>query len=158
MSTRQHVTWDSPVGPVTAVEEDGALVRFGTGAPDESCGERDEDALPALREQHEAYWRGELRAFDVPLAPPGTPFQQEVWAALRTIPYGETWSYKRLAEEVGRPAAVRAVGAANGRNPVWLVVPCHRVIGSDGRLGGYAGGVDVKRYLLDHERAALGRG
>ena len=152
---RCHAVWDSPVGQVVAVADDGALVRFGTGSADETCGPRDDDVLPVLREQLDAYWSGALRDFDVPLAPAGTPFQQEVWSALRTIPYGETRSYKDLAEQIGRPSAVRAVGAANGRNPIWLVVPCHRVIGSSGKLVGYAGGVEVKRYLLDHERGAL---
>jgi methylated-DNA-[protein]-cysteine S-methyltransferase len=154
---RSHAVWESPVGPVVAVEEDGALVRFGVDrAPDPAAvGQRDDDVLPALREQLEGYWRGELRDFDVPLAPRGTPFQQRVWAALRTIPYGQTRSYAEVAGQIGQPTAVRAVGAANGRNPIWLVVPCHRVIGSTGALTGYAGGLDVKRYLLDHERGAL---
>ena len=105
----------------------------------------------------EAYWCHQLTDVDVPLQPAGTPFQQRVWAALRTIPYGTTWSYRELAEQIGAPTAVRAVGAANGRNPVWLVIPCHRVIGSNGALTGYAGGLDVKRWLLDHERAGLWR-
>ena len=159
-ATRSHTVLDSPVGPVVAVDEDGALVRLGTVATGSAfdpaaCGERDDDVQPALREQLDAYWRGDLRDFDLALAPRGTPFQQRVWAALRTIPFGTTWSYAQLAEEIGSPSAVRAVGAANGRNPIWLVVPCHRVVGSDGKLVGYAGGLDVKRFLLDHERAAL---
>ena len=155
--TRTHAVWDSPLGPVVATEESGALLRLGVRVdPRPDDGERDDDGvLPALREQLEAYWRGELQQFDVPLALVGTPFQRQVWDALRTIPYGQTWSYARLAEEVGRPTASRAVGAANGRNPVWLVVPCHRVVASSGALTGYAGGVDVKRWLLDHERGAL---
>jgi methylated-DNA-[protein]-cysteine S-methyltransferase len=155
-ATRAHAVWDSPLGQVVATEDDGAVLRLGVrvdARPDD--GERDDAVLPALREQLEAYWRHELPAFDVPLQLAGTPFQQEVWAALRTIPYGETWSYTRLAEHVGRPAAVRAVGSANSRNPVWLVIPCHRVIGSSGALTGYAGGLDVKRWLLDHERGTL---
>ena len=156
LATRTHAVWDSPLGAVVATEEDGALVRLGVRVePRPDDGERDDAVLPALREQLDAYWRHELTAFDVPLRAAGTPFQQEVWAALRTIPYGTTWSYRELAEAIGRPAAVRAVGAANGRNPLWLVVPCHRVVGSDGTLVGYAGGVDVKRWLLDHERGAL---
>lgn len=122
---------------------------------DPEVGHRDDAVLPAVREQLEAYWRGELRTFDLPLTATGTPFQQKVWTALRTIPFGETWSYAQLADEIGQPSAVRAVGAANGRNPIFLVVPCHRVIGSNGTLVGYAGGLDVKRFLLDHERAAL---
>jgi methylated-DNA-[protein]-cysteine S-methyltransferase len=154
--TRAHGVWDSPLGSVVATEEGGALVRLGVRVePRPDDGERDDAVLPALREQLDAYWRGDLREFDLPLAPAGSPFQQRVWAALRTIPYGQTWSYKQLAEEVGSPSAVRAVGSANSRNPIWLVVPCHRVIGSSGKLVGYAGGLDVKRYLLDHERGTL---
>lgn len=156
-TTRRHAVWESPVGPVLAVEQDGALVRLrvATSADPGTAGPRDDAALPDLRAQLDAYWAGELRDVDVPLAPAGTPFQLRVWAALRTIPYGTTWSYGQLAASIGAPAAVRAVGAANGRNPVWLVVPCHRVIGSSGKLVGYAGGLDVKRFLLDHERGTL---
>src|SRR4029453_10546031 len=95
---------------------------------------------------------GRLRRFDLPLAPEGTPFQQRVWRALLDIPYGETVSYAGLAPRVGRPSAVRAVGAANGQNPLSIVIPCHRVIGSDGRLVGYGGGLDVKETLLALER------
>lgn len=160
MTTLRHTVLDSPIGPLVAVESDGALVRLGTvGAGTRfdpaACGERDDDVLPALREQLEGYWAGSLRAFDLPLGAPGTPFQQRVWAALRTIPYGQTWSYAQLAEVIDKPTAVRAVGAANGRNPIFLVVPCHRVVGSNGTLVGYAGGLDVKRRLLDHERGSL---
>ncbi|HLA78741.1 MAG TPA: methylated-DNA--[protein]-cysteine S-methyltransferase [Vicinamibacteria bacterium] len=100
------------------------------------------------------YFAGRLQALDkVEVDPGGTPFQSQVWLALRRIPAGTTWSYARLAQEVGRPAAVRAVGAANGANPVPLVLPCHRVIGSDGRLVGYGGGLDRKEWLLRHEHA-----
>lgn len=162
LTSPRHTVLDSPLGPVVGVDVDGALVRLGTvgtGALDPArYGDRDDGVLPALREQLDAYWRGELRHFDVALAPAGTPFSQRVWAALRAIPFGETWSYRQLAEHIGRPTAVRAVGAANGRNPIWLVVPCHRVIGSNGHLVGYAGGVDTKRFLLDHERSVLGSG
>ena len=123
--TRTHAVLDSPVGPLVGVVQDGALVRLGpdpTPDPD-VVGQRDDDALPALREQLDAYWAGTLREFDLPLGPPGTPWQQQVWAALRTIPFGETWTYGELAAHLGRPTAARAVGAANGRNPVFLVVP-----------------------------------
>jgi len=100
------------------------------------------------------YFSGDLRAIDrVEVDPRGTPFQKRVWAALRTIPVGTTWSYAELARAVGRPTATRAVGAANGRNPTALVVPCHRVIASDGTLGGYGGGLEMKRWLLRHERS-----
>jgi methylated-DNA-[protein]-cysteine S-methyltransferase len=99
------------------------------------------------------YFAGELRAIDVlPVATAGTPFQREVWSALRKIPCGTTISYGRLAADLGRPAAVRAVGLANGSNPIGVVVPCHRVIGANGSLTGYGGGIERKRWLLDHER------
>lgn len=152
---RSHTVLDSPIGPLVAVVADGALVRLGPDpSPDPAVvGPRDDDALPAVREQLDAYWAGSLRTFDLPLGATGTPFQQRVWAALCTIPFGQTWSYARLADQIGQPTAVRAVGAANGRNPVFLVVPCHRVVGSSGKLVGYAGGLDMKRRLLDHERA-----
>jgi methylated-DNA-[protein]-cysteine S-methyltransferase len=99
------------------------------------------------------YFEGDLGAIDaLPVEASGTPFQQEVWRALRTIPCGSTTSYGKLAEQIGRPAAVRAVGAANGANPIAVVVPCHRVIGSNGSLTGYGGGIERKRWLLDHEK------
>lgn len=151
-----HAVLDTPIGHLVAVvDADGALVRLGPDpSPDPAVvGGRDDDALPALREQLDAYWAGTLQDFDLPLAPPGTPWQQQVWAALRTIPFGQTWSYGQLAAHLGRPTASRAVGAANGRNPVFLVVPCHRVVASTGALTGYAGGLAMKRRLLDHERA-----
>jgi methylated-DNA-[protein]-cysteine S-methyltransferase len=104
----------------------------------------------ALR-QLQAYFAGERSAFDIPLAPEGTEFQRTVWKALLEIPYGETCSYSDLARSIGNPAAVRAVGAANGRNPIGIIVPCHRVIGSSGKLVGYGGGLPMKRMLLDLE-------
>ena len=101
-----------------------------------------------------AYFAGDLHAIDaLRVDAEGTPFQQRVWAALRTIPAGSTWSYAELARVVGQPAATRAVGAANGKNPIALVVPCHRVISSDGTLGGYGGGLEMKRWLLRHEHS-----
>jgi methylated-DNA-[protein]-cysteine S-methyltransferase len=103
-----------------------------------------------------AYFAGSLREFDLPLAPAGTPFQQRVWLALREIPYGQTVSYGEIARRIGRLDAVRAVGAANGRNPLAIVVPCHRVIGSDGRLVGYGGGLPAKSLLLELERRGVG--
>jgi len=99
------------------------------------------------------YFRGKRRRFELAVAPEGTPFQKRVWRELRRIPFGKTWSYARLAEKVGKPGAFRAVGAANGRNPVSLVIPCHRVIGSDGSLTGYGGGMERKRALLELEGA-----
>ena len=152
-------TISSPIGELTVVERDGALVGLymtdHTPAPHlETFGERDDDTLPQLDAQLGEYFAGERTSFDLPLAPTGTDFQQRVWAALRTIPYGETWSYGRLAEAVGQPGAARAVGLANGRNPISIVVPCHRVVGSSGKLTGYAGGVERKAFLLDLERGS----
>lgn len=153
---RTHTSVASPVGPITLVEEDGACVGLWMDAPadlpPERIGAPDDATLPALREQLAAYFAGELRVFDVPLAAGGTAFQQRVWAALRQVPYGTTCSYGELARAIGAPTAARAVGAANGRNPIGIVVPCHRVIGSSGTLTGYAGGLARKRALLDHER------
>jgi methylated-DNA-[protein]-cysteine S-methyltransferase len=109
--------------------------------------------LRAAREQLDAYFAGEITTFDLPLGPSGTTFQQRVWSRLREIPFGETISYAELAHRVGDPRAVRAVGGANGRNPLPIVVPCHRVIGADGSLTGFGGGIDRKRWLLEHEGA-----
>lgn len=156
---RSHTVVDSPLGALTLVDQDGLLAGvWMTGQRHlpgpASYGGRDEAVLPALREQLVAYWQGELTDFDVPLAVQGTAFQQRVWAVLRRIPYGHTWSYGRLAAELGSPGASRAVGLANGRNPVGIVVPCHRVVGSSGHLTGYGGGLERKRILLDLEAGA----
>jgi methylated-DNA-[protein]-cysteine S-methyltransferase len=113
--------------------------------------QRDDAALHEARTQLQAYFAGELRAFELPLAAQGTPFQQEVWRALCDIPYGETISYGELARRIGQPTAARAVGLANGQNPIAVVVPCHRVIGANGALTGYGGGLARKRWLLAHE-------
>jgi methylated-DNA-[protein]-cysteine S-methyltransferase len=109
-------------------------------------------------EQLAAYFAGELSQFDLPLRLDGTPWQRQVWEGLLQIPYGHTVSYAELARRVGNPRACRAVGLANGRNPVAIIVPCHRVIAADGTLGGYGGGLDRKTWLLDHELSVLGRG
>ena len=121
-----------------------------------SAGDGAERVLAAARAQLEAYFAGALTAFDLPLAARGTPFQERVWRALRDIPYGDAISYAELARRIGEPAAVRAVGHANGRNPLPLVVPCHRVIGANGSLTGFAGGIERKRWLLEHEGALRG--
>lgn len=145
---------DSPLGPLTLVAQEGAVV--GLYMVDQRHrpvieGTRDDTILTPLREQLEAYWRRELKEFDVPLSLAGTPFQQQVWAGLQTIPYGESWSYGELAEAIGRPRASRAVGLANGKNPIGVVVPCHRVVGATGSLTGYGGGLARKQWLLDLE-------
>ncbi len=108
-----------------------------------------------VKTQLRAYFSGELRQFDLRLAPVGTPFQLRVWQALRTIPYGELVSYKAIAQAIGNPKAVRAVGGANGRNPIPIIVPCHRCIGSDGSLTGFGGGLDIKKQLIDLEQSSL---
>jgi methylated-DNA-[protein]-cysteine S-methyltransferase len=111
----------------------------------------------AVREQLDAYFAGELEAFDVPLAVHGTDFQVRVWDQLTRIPFGETISYSELARRLDDPKLVRAVGLANGRNPISIIIPCHRVIGADGSLVGYGGGLERKRWLLEHEAVASGR-
>ena len=116
--------------------------------------QRDDAALAPFVEQFAAYFAGRLRRFDLPLAATGTPFQQAVWQALCDIPYGETRSYGDIARTIGKPNAVRAVGAANGRNPLSIIIPCHRVIGQNGSLTGYAGGLPIKQALLTLERAS----
>ncbi len=113
--------------------------------------ERDDNAFADVRDQLAAYFAGERTEFDLLLHLVGTDFQLSAWAALRRIPYGQTRSYREQAEAIGAPNASRAVGAANGRNPISIVVPCHRVIGADGSLTGYGGGIEAKRWLLDHE-------
>ncbi|MBK8447280.1 MAG: methylated-DNA--[protein]-cysteine S-methyltransferase [Micropruina sp.] len=146
-------TIDSPVGPVSiSVNTEGAVTSVLFGEPDVPAppSEASEAAADQLRE----YFACERTTFDLTLAPTGTAFQRTVWAALREIPYGRTESYGALAARIGQPTASRAVGLANGRNPIAIVVPCHRVIGASGTLTGYAGGLDRKRWLLDHERDA----
>jgi methylated-DNA-[protein]-cysteine S-methyltransferase len=154
---RNHAIVDSPVGPLTLVADGGDLAGLYMDdqrhLPDPARhGDRDDDTLPAVREQLAAYFAGELTRFDVPLAMHGTPFQRRVWQALQEIPYGRTWSYGQLADHIGQPGASRAVGLANGRNPIGIVVPCHRVVGSTGKLVGYGGGLARKQLLLDLER------
>ena len=153
---------DSPLGPLTLRAHDGVLSglymtehRHGPAA--DTLGARDDDGLPAAREQLAAYFAGDLVEFDLATTASGTAFQQRVWAALREIPYGATVSYGELATAIGQPTAVRAVGLASGRNPISIVVPCHRVIGSNGTLTGYGGGLERKRWLLAHEGAALAK-
>lgn len=151
---------ESPVGPLLLAGRAGALalIRFPSGAmamqPDDAW-LRDDAAFDAARRQLDEYFAGARRTFDLRLAPHATPFQSRVLAALQRIPYGETRSYKEIAEAIGSPRAVRAVGGANGRNPLPIVIPCHRVIGSSGQLTGFGGGLDTKRYLLDLERGRL---
>lgn len=156
---RTHTVTDSPLGPLTLVAEDEALAGlYMTGQrhrpPEETFGERDPSlaVFGRVAEELEAYFTGELTEFGIPIALRGTSFQRRVWEQLRSIPYGCVISYGQLAERLGQPGASRAVGLANGRNPVGIVVPCHRVVGSTGSLTGYGGGLERKRHLLDFER------
>lgn len=152
----RHTTMDSPLGELTLYGDGEALGGLLTppkeGRTVPSDWVRDEAAFTEVRKQLTAYFEGRLRHFDLPLAPAGTPWQLRVWQALTTIPYGETASYGELAQELGRPTASRAVGMANGRNPISVIVPCHRVIGANGSLTGYAGGLERKEFLLALER------
>ncbi len=159
---RTHAIVASPCGPLTLVAEDGALrglyMTEQRHRPDETTfGEPDPGAEIFVHAETELkeYFAGRRRAFDVPLAFAGTPFQQRVWAELRKIPYGTTISYGELADRLGSPGASRAVGLANGKNPIGIIVPCHRVVGANGSLTGYGGGLERKRYLLDFEQGAL---
>lgn len=158
----------SPLGELVLVADDEGRLRALGWATEHARMERQLRAasrIPDLRLEPavdpfglstglRAYFAGELAALDaLPVEPGGTPFQAQVWRALRTIPCGTTWSYGELARRIGNPTAVRAVGLANGQNPIAIVIPCHRVIGANGSLTGYGGGLDRKRWLLAHERA-----
>ena len=155
------LTYDVVAAPIgrLIVASDGSAVAgvwMANASPSDDQWERQRGADPVLAEaRHEllAYFDGTLREFRVPLAPNGTGFQRRVWTALTRIPYGTTISYADLARRLGNLTAVRAVGAANGRNPIPIIVPCHRVIGSDGSLTGFGGGLDRKEWLLRHEGA-----
>jgi methylated-DNA-[protein]-cysteine S-methyltransferase len=152
-----HTVVDSPVGPLTLVARAGVLSGLYMDGqrhlpPVESFGVADDSAFTDVISQLEAYFAGQLTDFDLPMAFAGTPFQRRVWDALREIPYGERISYGQLASRIGRPSASRAVGLANGKNPISIIVPCHRVVGSAGSLTGYGGGLERKRHLLDFER------
>jgi methylated-DNA-[protein]-cysteine S-methyltransferase len=148
-----QTTISSPVGPLRlTVTDDGAVSRLEFGAGERSDDPRFEPALTQLSE----YFAGERTTFDLPLEPDGgSAFERRVWTELMLIPYGETASYGEIAARIGHPGKARAVGRANGRNPIAIVCPCHRVIGSDGSLTGYGGGLENKRTLLDLEAGAL---
>ena len=151
---------DSPIGRLRLVATDRGLSRLlfdeQADADLRSAGDStqtdDHPVLAAATTQLEEYFAGQRQEFDVPLDLEGTEFQRAAWSALASVPYGETRSYRQQAEAIGRPKAVRAIGAANGRNPVPIVLPCHRIVGSDGSLTGYGGGLPIKEYLLNHEQ------
>lgn len=153
----------SPVGPLTCVMKNNALegLYFET-EPDQmkatsSSWTKSTSQLAAVKVQLSEYFAGSRRQFEIHLHSEGTPFREKVWAKLRTIPYGVTWSYGELARKIGDPNASRAVGLANGRNPIAIVVPCHRVIGSNGSLTGFGGGIERKKWLLEFEARTAGK-
>jgi methylated-DNA-[protein]-cysteine S-methyltransferase len=149
---------DSPIGLLTLAGKGPVLTNLRmvdqTYEPDRADWTLDDRAFPEAVDQLAAYFAGELQQFDLRLEFRGTPFQQKVWEALRTIPYGETRSYGEIALQIGTPTAFRAVGLANGHNPIAVIVPCHRVIGANGSLTGFGGGLDRKKALLDLERSS----
>jgi methylated-DNA-[protein]-cysteine S-methyltransferase len=162
-----YATMPSPVGELLLTAEEAGLTRvyferhqYGDAVDDAwqpakgQTGRAAEVLAEAIR-QLDAYFAGELTEFDLALAPTGTPFQQRVWTALRAITFGDTASYSEIARRISAPDAVRAVGSANGRNPLSIVVPCHRVIGANGDLTGFGGGIERKRWLLRHEGVLL---
>lgn len=158
--TTYTTTMDSPLGPIRIAGTDAGLTRV-----DFQHGLRPVEPIPgwqdapdvlsdAVQQLHE-YFEGTRQTFSVTLAPDGTDFQHEVWRALQHIPFGTTLTYQDLAQALGKPKGARAVGSANGRNPIAIMIPCHRIIGRDGRLRGYASGLPIKRQLLQHEGASL---
>ncbi len=160
--TLTSTTLDTPIGPMTVVASDAGVravlwpddvgrVRL----PDSIVADPDHPVVAAASAQLLEYFAGQRTAFELPLDLVGTEFQLAVWRSLAEIPYGETATYGEQADRIGRPTATRAVGSANGRNPVSIVLPCHRVVGADGSMTGFAGGVDTKRFLIDHEARVL---
>jgi len=143
---------DSPVGKLKIDADDRSITGIWLNAKGTITPGRATGAAAELERQLDAYFAGTLRVFELPLAPKGTPFQLDVWKALQKIPYGSTCSYSDIAKRIGRSDAVRAVGAANGQNPIPIVIPCHRVIGANGSLTGFGGGLKMKAQLLDLER------
>lgn len=149
--------YQTDLGMLYIVQEDDAIAEVGILQPNEII-QYEKKETPLIQnayQQLKEYFQGERQTFQLPLTPKGTPFQQKVWNILQTIPYGETWSYLQMAKAIGNPKACRAVGMANHRNPIGIIIPCHRVIGSNGNLVGYASGLDRKRYLLNLEKETI---
>jgi methylated-DNA-[protein]-cysteine S-methyltransferase len=158
--TTAYTLTPSPIDDLLVLVDDdrrvtGCYVAGQRGAPSlDPAWVHDPAACRKVTDQLDAYFAGDLVDFDLDLAPAGTAFQRQVWDVLATIGFGQTWSYGQVAEQVGRPRGSRAVGQANGRNPISIILPCHRVIAADGSLGGYGWGLPRKRWLLDHESQA----
>lgn len=156
MSTTRYTYTKSPHGDILLARSEAGITRIlfqsGRMRGEPKAGwVRDSAGLQEATDQLRAYFHGHLERFDLPLAPEGTDFQRKVWDMLMQIPYGETVSYQEIAQRIGQPGAVRAVAGANARNRIAIAIPCHRVIGSDGKLRGYAGGMGIKAALLEHE-------
>ena len=144
--------YETPVGKLCIGEEDGVIVRTTWSKIPTEYILKETKLILQCKMQLDEYFRGERKTFDLPLAPKGTDFQKKVWNALQEIPYGETRTYGEIAAAVGNPKAARAVGMANNKNPIGIIIPCHRVVGANGKLVGYAGGMDKKEWLLQLER------
>lgn len=147
--------WQSPMGPLTLAQQDGALTHLLFDFVDMPAPLADTPLFQQARRQLEEYFAGERQVFSLPLSPRGTDFQRRVWQALQAIPYGQTCTYGDIARQVGSPKAFRAVGMANHRNPISIIIPCHRVIGASGGLTGYGGGLPLKQALLELEQHTL---
>ena len=153
--------YDSPVGKIVIKDYSGSITEVYFIKDDEVIHEGNLKETPLIKEaakQLTEYFEGKRKDFDLPIETKGTAFQKSVWEALRTIPYGETWSYKQVAEAVNSPKAYRAVGMANNKNPISIIIPCHRVIGANGKMVGYGGGLHIKEYLLNLEKGTYKEG
>lgn len=148
---RNYYIYESPIGKlyISTLEESVVRLGFEKSSVKEVYGEN--ETIKETISQLEAYFAGKIKEFTLPLKPTGTEFQEKVWEALQKIPYGETRSYKEVAKALGNPKACRAVGMANNKNPIAIIIPCHRVVGANGKLVGYAGGLDIKETLLNIE-------
>ncbi|SEG02868.1 methylated-DNA--[protein]-cysteine S-methyltransferase [Parabacteroides chinchillae] len=147
-----YYSYSTPVGQLEIQADENAVTRIAYSSYPNQAIYKETPLIKKAFQQIEEYFARKRTAFDLPLNPKGTPFQKKVWTVLTTIPYGETWSYKQVAEAAGNPKACRAVGMANNRNPISIIVPCHRVIGANGKLVGYGGGLPAKEYLLNLEK------
>ncbi|MBS1592680.1 MAG: methylated-DNA--[protein]-cysteine S-methyltransferase [Bacteroidetes bacterium] len=147
---------DSPLGPVLITADERHILSVLVMDSREPIEESETEAIRQCKQQLQEYFDGQRKTFDLSLAQEGTPFQQKVWQQLTSIPFGQTITYMQLAKALGDPKSIRAAGTANGKNKLWIIVPCHRVVGADGRLVGYAGGLHRKKWLLDHEARMSG--